>query len=69
MSAYPITKRRDGKYEQRFGGEWVAEYMEEPESGMWRVDLFRHDVAEWVSTDYPSLEEAEHAVLSYLSQT
>ncbi len=59
------TKRRDGKYEENLGEPWVVEYSENPENGLWKVEVFKHNVAEWVSTDYPSLEEAQQAAYNY----
>lgn len=63
-----ITKRRDGKYEQRLGDRWSAEYYEERQTGLWRVDVYHHDVAEWVSSGHASLEEAARAAREYFDQ-
>lgn len=64
----PIRQRSDGKYDQRLGDKWVAEYCEEPQSGLWRVDLYHRDVAEWVSVGYSSLEDAARAARDYFDQ-
>ena len=65
---YPLIKRQDGKFEQSLGGRWVAEYFENPVDGLWRVDLFLHDVPEWDSNGFQSIEEAQQAVREYIDQ-
>ena len=61
-------KRQDGKYEERFSDTWLAVYSEEPANGLWQVEVFRHDLPEWMDTDYDSLEEAQQAARDYYDQ-
>lgn len=56
-----INRRLDGKYEERFDANWIAEYSENPRTSLWEVEIFKHQVPAWHSTDYLSLEEARHA--------
>ncbi len=63
-----VTKRIDGKFEEDLGNNWTAEYFEAYETGLWRVELFIHDVPEWVSDGYLSLEEARQAVRNHFNQ-
>lgn len=63
-----IVKRVDGKYQEKLDELWVAEYTEDPVTSLWAVDIFKHDTAEWRSTDYISLEEARQAARNYYDQ-
>ena len=63
-----ITKRIDGKFEEDLGNSWIAEYFEEPVTGLWRVELFLHDVPEWISDGYLSLDEARRAAWNHFDQ-
>lgn len=67
MSEIQIRKRIDGKYEQRLDGKFTAEYFEVPETGLWRVEVFLDDVAEWVSVDHESMEDAAHAAQNHVA--
>jgi hypothetical protein len=60
-----ITKRLDGKYQEILGETWLAEYLENSDTGLWEVEIFRHDVPEWRETGYDSLEEASQAAHDY----
>ena len=62
------AKRHDGKYEERLGDNWHAEYFEAPETGLWRVDVFQQNVSEWTSAVFSSLEEAQEAAHNYFDQ-
>ena len=64
-----ITQREDGVYEETFSDAWYAEYFEDPGSGLWRANLFKHDVAEWREDDFESLEEAAAAARDYYAQS
>lgn len=68
MADTPITKRVDGKYEERLDDTWLAEYYEDPTTGLWRVDVFQHDVHEFSATDQPSLEDARQAGRNFFDQ-
>lgn len=63
-----LVKRRDGKYEERFDENWMAEYSENPATGLWEVELFRHDVAEWHELDLDSLDDARAAAADFFKQ-
>ena len=62
------VKRADGKYEERLEDNWLFEYFEEPQTGLWRVEVFQHNVSEWMSTDFSSLEEARESAHNYFDQ-
>ena len=64
----PLVKRPDGKHEEELGENWVAEYTENPRTGLWEVDIMKHDVPEWHSTDYESLEDARQAARDHYEQ-
>jgi len=64
-----LTKRRDGKYVESFADNWLAEYSESPQTGLWKVEIFQHDVSRWVSQDYALLDEARTAALDYFVQS
>ena len=64
----PLVKRPDGKHEEVLGEFWVAEYAENPDTGLWEVDVMKHDVPEWRSINYDSLEDARQAAHEYYEQ-
>ncbi len=64
----PLVKRTDGKYEESLGEILVAEYAENPESGLWEVEILKHDVSEWHTIGYASLEDARQAAHDYYDQ-
>ena len=63
-----VVKRIDGKYEEKLDDIWSAEYAEDPATSLWEVEIFKHDIAEWHSTDYISLEDAQEAAHNYFDQ-
>jgi len=63
-----LVKRRDGKYEERLNEFWLAEYSENPDTGLWEVEVYKSDVAEWYSLDYVSLDDARKAAYNYYDQ-
>ncbi|NIR83985.1 MAG: hypothetical protein GWO40_11665 [Gammaproteobacteria bacterium] len=63
-----ISRKADGKYAQRFDATWVAEYFEDPPTGLWRVEVFHRDVPEWTSVGYETLEDAARAARNYFDQ-
>jgi len=63
-----IMKRLDGKYEERLSEVWVVEYSENPGTGLWEVEIFKHDVPEWHSIDFESLEDARQAAYNFYNQ-
>lgn len=62
------VQRTDGKYEEWLDDTWSAEYAEDIVTGLWRVDVFQHDVPEWTATDFESLEAARQAAQYYYAQ-
>lgn len=60
-----VTKRKDGVYEEWLDGRWTAEYREDPLTGLYRAEVFHHDVSEWAATEYPSVEDAQQAAHDY----
>ena len=60
-----VTKRLDGTYEERLDDTWLAVYMELPDTGLWRVEVFNHNVSEWVEEGLTSLEEARQSASNY----
>ena len=63
-----IVKRTDGKYEETLSGTWTAEYSEDPETGLWVVAVFKHDVLEWRETGYATLEECRRGAYEFYDQ-
>lgn len=68
MSTEPLVKRPDGKYEESLGDIWVAEYAENSETDLWEVEVLKHDVPEWQTSGYASLEDARQAAHNYYDQ-
>ena len=64
----PLVKRTDGRYEQKLSDDWMAEYSEKPETGLWQVEVFKHDTLEWRTSGYVSLEEARQSAEEYYKQ-
>ncbi len=69
MDMSNVVERPDGLYEEFLSDMWYAEYAEDPDTGLWRVTLFKHDVPEWREGDFDSLEEAVAATRNYYAQT
>lgn len=63
-----LVKRADGKYEERLSDIWAAEYSEESATGLWQVEVFKHDVSEWQASGYSSIEEARQSAVEYYNQ-
>jgi hypothetical protein len=60
-----LRKRLDGVYEEPLTGSWRAEYTEGADTGLWNAAIYKHDVSEWRSHGYASLEDAREAVRGY----
>lgn len=60
-----IVRRPDGVYEERFDALWIAEYAEDPENGLWTVEVFKHDVPEWREEGYSTLNDCRRDALAY----
>ncbi|WP_455222947.1 hypothetical protein [Kaarinaea lacus] len=67
MQETALRKRVDGKYEEQLGNNWTAEYCEDPINGLIEVEILHHDVSEWFSSSYESLEEAQEAAHEYFN--
>ena len=63
-----LNRRLDGNYEESLGNNWIAKYAENTESGLWDVEVFKHDVSEWQATGYASLDDAREAAEEYYEQ-
>jgi hypothetical protein len=55
--------------EERVGEDWVAEYSENSDSGLWEAEVFKHDVPEWHGLDFGTLEQARAAVWNFHDQS
>ena len=64
----PLVKRPDGKYEESLGDIWSAEYAKNLGTGLWEVEILKHDVSEWHTIGYASLEDARQAAHDYYDQ-
>lgn len=63
-----VARREDGVLEEVFSDTCYAEYSEDPATGLWRVDLYKHDVAEWREDDFESLADAVGAARAWYAQ-
>ena len=63
-----VTKRPDGTYEEKLSENWRVIYAEAPQNGLWEVEIFNHNVAEWHGTAYVSLEDARQAAHNFYDQ-
>jgi hypothetical protein len=63
-----VVRRPDGVYEEKLSGIWTAEYAEDPGTGLWTVQLFKHDVPEWRETGYATLEECRRGAQEFYDQ-
>ena len=68
MNSDPLVKRHDGKYEERLSENWLVEYSENSDTGLWEVEVFKNDVPEWHSLDFDSLEEARESAREFYNQ-
>lgn len=60
-----VLQRPDGVCEERFDAVWTAEYAEDPENGLWGVEVFKHDVPEWREVGYSTLDDCRRAAAAY----
>lgn len=63
-----LRKRLDGTYEETLHEDWKAEYFEAADTGLWSVQLYKHDVNTWRGDGYESFEDAQQAVHEYYNQ-
>lgn len=68
MNDTEISRRKDGKFEEQLGDNWTAEYSEDPGTGLWEVEVFKHDVPEWHEIDLDSLEDARRSAFEFYRQ-
>ncbi len=64
-----LIKRPDGVYEETYSDTWYVEYSEDADTGLWRVNLFKHDAPEFRAGNFESLESAVLAARTYYNQT
>jgi len=64
-----LVKRTDGKYEEKLGDIWIAEYAEDPATGLWEVQIFKHGGREWHGAGYATLEESQRAAHELYAQS
>lgn len=64
----PVVPQANGKYAQQLGDKWFAEYFEDPQTGLWRAEIYHRDVPEWLSVDHTSVQEAARAAREYFDQ-
>ena len=62
-------KRADGKYEEKLDDVWIAEYAEDPDTGLWETEIFKHDVSEWHMKGYATLDECRQAAREFYDQS
>lgn len=60
-----LTRCRRGVYEESFDDGWYAEYSKSRKSGLWRADVFRHDVLWRHESGFTSLTDARGAVQDF----
>lgn len=63
-----VTGSANGIIPEVFSAVWRAEYMEDPDSGLWRAEIFRHDVSECCEIDLESLAEAREFARDFYDQ-
>lgn len=63
-----LTRRADGILEETFNPPWYAEYLEDADTGLWQVRVFKRDVRAWTDTGLESLDEARQAALDFYDQ-
>ena len=63
-----LRKAQDGTLEETLGESWTVAYSEEPATGLWTAVVYKHDVIEWRSGGYASLEDARQAAEEFYKQ-
>lgn len=63
-----LQRAANGTGRETLGGRWTAEYSEDAATGLWTVEVFHHDVAEWRSVGFSTLEDAREAARAYYDQ-
>lgn len=63
-----LVQRLAGTYDETLGGVWTAKYAEDPDTGLWTVEIFRHDVPEWKETGYATLEDCREGAREFYNQ-
>ena len=62
------TRTPFGIVDEVFNDEWRAEYSEDPDTGLWRVDVYDNDVAVWSEIELDSLADARTSARSFYEQ-
>src|SRR5687767_6264458 len=60
-----ITRTPVGIVDEQFNDEWRAEYSEDPETGLWRVDIYDNDVGVWSELELDSLADARASARNF----
>jgi hypothetical protein len=63
-----ITRTPVGIVDEQFNDEWRAEYSEDPETGLWRVDIYDNDVGVWSEIELDSLADARASARNFYEQ-
>jgi hypothetical protein len=62
------TRTPIGIIDEKFNDDWRAEYCEDPNSGLWRVDIYDSDVAVWSEIELDSLADARISARNFYEQ-
>lgn len=62
------TRTPSGIVDEKFNDDWRAEYSEDPDSGLWRVDVYDNDVAVWSEIELDSLADARTSARNFYEQ-
>lgn len=57
-----------GMVDEVFNDDWRAEYSEDPDTGLWRVDVYDNDVAVWSEIELDTLADARTSARSFYEQ-
>jgi len=63
-----VVRSEHGIISEVFSHDWRAEYTEDPKTGLWNVELFKHDVSKWVAIDQVSLACARECARNFYDQ-
>lgn len=63
-----LIKGQNGVLREQFSASWYADYSEDPNSGLWRAEVYKHDVPEWCEVDLESLRVAMELARDFYQQ-
>jgi|GEM_PF-419348 hypothetical protein len=63
-----LTKAQNGVLREQFNASWYADYSEDPNSGLWRAEVYKHNVPEWCEVDLESLRVAMELARDFYQQ-